>query len=263
MPAVVQMPAGASTHAAGAMQPAQAHQATPPAPPGTSAHTRPEMAPPVAARADVAPPRADGTMLQRTTSAPVTSAQTPPPAAPASTATTAAAASAAALAAGNTLATAPAAPVAVQAQVVEARSGNPMVVADRGQVIARTDIAGTYTGEGPHRRRLQRAGNALPGGLATLLAAFGAQGHTTAGNRDPAAVERELRDSMMQWLFWLLAIIAYGCVAFAIIALMPMGSGPVGNAAPRTATGGFALLGLLCAAAAWLLARRLATRSHD
>ncbi|MEN1928805.1 hypothetical protein WCE37_07385 [Luteimonas sp. MJ250] len=289
-PLVALMQAPASTHTGpGLMQAAQtqlpapqhaqvpmgpvraelAHQAVPLAAAGAAA-TRAEPAAPAPPRADVAPPRADAAMgeraamLPRAAAAPVTlAASTLTAAASASTATTAAPASTAALAAGSTVATVPAAPAATQVLAAEARSGNPLVVADRGQVIARPDIAGTYTGEGPHRRALRRAVNALPGGLSTLLMAFSAQGNTAAANRDPAAVERELRDAMMQWLFWLLAIIAYGCVAFAIIALLPVGTGAVGDTTARASTGGFALFGLLIAAAAWLIARRLGSRRQD
>ena len=67
---------------------------------------------------------------------------------------------------------------------------------------------------------------------------------------------------MLQWLFWLLAIVAYGCIAYAIIGLLPAGSlGPVpgvdvGGGRGRTA--GFAFAGLVAGAAAWWFARGLA-----
>ncbi|MEN1956181.1 hypothetical protein [Luteimonas changyuni] len=259
-------------HAQLAMAPARAepaHQAVPLAHAAAPA-ARAEPAVPAQQRAEIAPPRADGPVNDRAAMPPraiaaatTLAASTLPAAASATTAATAPATSTAALAAGSTAVVAPAAPAATQAQAAEARSGNPLVAADRGQVIARTDIAGTYTGEGPHRRGLRRAVHALPGGLSTLLMALGAQGSTAASNRDAAAVERELRESMMQWLFWLLAIIAYGCVAFAIVALLPVGTGAVGDTSARNSTGGFALLGLLSAAVAWLVARRLASRRQD
>ncbi|MGY0651876.1 hypothetical protein ACW7GZ_08420 [Luteimonas sp. A537] len=259
-------------HAQLAMAPARAepaHQAVPLAHAAAPA-ARAEPSVPAPQRAEIAPPRADAAgnervaMPPRATAAPTTlAASTLPAAASATTAATAAPASATALAAGSTVVAAPAAPAATQVQAADARSGNPLAAADRAQVIARTDIAGTYTGEGPHRRGLRRAVHALPGGLSTLLMALGAQGNTATANRDPAAVERELREGMMQWLFWLLAIIAYGCVAFAIVALLPVGAGAVGDTAARTSTAGFALFGLLSAAVAWLLARRLGSRRQD
>lgn len=183
-----------------------------------------------------------------------TTAPATTPAAQAATATLAAATTA--TVAGSTMANAP--PAA--APVAEARNaGNPLAVNDRGAP-ARPDAAGyTGTGEGPQRRSLDRRTRVAGGGLSALLAAMGAQGHTGASGRDPAALKRELRETTMQWLFWLLALIAYGCLGFAIIALLPVGGQVLGDSA-RTWTGGSALLGLLTAAVAWLVAKRLGTR---
>lgn len=183
-----------------------------------------------------------------------TTAPSTTPAAQAATATLAAATTA--TVAGSTMANAPPA----TAPVAEARNaGNPLAVNDRGAP-ARPDAAGyTGTGEGPQRRSLDRRTRVAGGGLSALLAAMGAQGHTGASGRDPAALERELRETTMQWLFWLLALIAYGCLGFAIIALLPVGGQVLGDSA-RTWTGGSALLGLLTAAVAWLVAKRLGTR---
>ncbi|GGJ96325.1 hypothetical protein [Luteimonas terricola] len=203
-------------------------------------------------------------MLQRAAAAPMPLASTLPATTAANAAATTNAAAIATAAAGTTMATAPAAQAATQA--VEARSVNPLIAADRGQVIARTDIAGTYTGEGPYRRGLRRAAKSLPGGLSTLLIALGAQGNTGAAGRDPAAIERELRAAMMQWLFWLLAIIAYGCVAFAIIGLLPPGSLGGGRVTPvdnRAWIGGFALAGLVAGLGAWWFARGMAHRNDS
>lgn len=232
---------------------------------------RPDAAQALPSRSEPTPapvPRGDAAAaermaaLQRTAAAPMPLAH----AAPANTAANAANAAAngpaaiATAAAGATMVAAPAAQAATQA--ADARNANPLVGADRGQVVARTDISGTYTGEGPYRRGMRRASQALPGGLSTLLMALGAQGSTGAAGRDPAAIERELRATMMQWLFWLLAVIAYGCVAFAVIGLLPPGSlgggsrvTPVDN---RAWTAGFALAGLVAALGAWWFARSMA-----
>lgn len=182
-------------------------------------------------------------------------APTPAAAALAGSTTAAAAPAPAAVnVAGNAAAAAPLA----AAQAAEARNvHNPMAVNDRGTP-PRPDAAG-YTGEGPQRRGLDRNARTLPGGLSTLLLALGAQGHTGASGRDPANVERELREAMMQWLFWLLAIVAYGCLAFAIVALLPAGSQALGETS-RTWTGGSALIGLFTAVAAWWVARKLGPR---
>ena len=154
------------------------------------------------------------------------------------------------------------------AQATEPRNVNLIPGADRGQALARPEGTGTYTGEGPQRRALRGSLRTLPGGLTGLLTALGAQGHTAAGGRDPRAVERELRETMMQWMFWLLAIIAYGCVAFALIGLMPTGSlggiGGIGGIASGGGAGGrawiagIALAGLIAGAGAWWFARGIA-----
>lgn len=235
------------------MQPAQPGQAP-----------RAETAQALPPRAEAAPvPRGEAAagermaMLQRAAAAPM------PLATQATTVANPAAVNQAALtaaAAGTTMATAPAATQAAN-QAADSRGVNPLVAADRAQVVARPDIAGTYTGEGPYRRGLRRAARALPGGLSTLLLALGAQGHAGASGRDPAAAERELREALMQWLFWLLAIIAYGCLAFAVIGLLPPGS--LGGATPasgggRAWAGGFALAGLVAGLGAWWFARGMA-----
>lgn len=260
-------------HALGPQQaqtalPVRADAATQVAHAAQAARADPMQAPP--ARAELAQaPRADATaaermaMLNRAAAAPMPLASMTTAATAAHTAATHAATLATA-AAGTPMASATAATMATQA--TEARSVNPLIAADRGgQVVARTDAAGTYTGEGPYRRGLRSAARALPGGLSTLLMAFGAQGNTGASGRDPAAIERELRAAMMQWLFWLLAIIAYGCVAFAVIGLLPPGS--LGGGASTTVdnrawTGGFALAGLVAGLGAWWFARGMA-RGND
>ena len=194
---------------------------------------------------------ADTTMADRMAAMQRTQAGTAALAHSAAAATTATAAAAA----GSTMATAPA------AHGVDARNATALgAVNDRGQPVARPDLAGTYTGEGPHRRRAGHGLRALPGGLSTLLAALGLQGSTAASGRDPAAIERELREATMQWLFWLLAIIAYGCVAFAVVGLLPSGSlggggGGGGVAGSRAWAGGFALAGLVAGVGAWWFAR--------
>ena len=223
------------------------------------------------ARADALPQDTGMAHLQRTSvaapapsaNAPATSSAANPPGAATTGATTAAntaAAAAAAVVAGSTMASAPLA----AAQAADVRSpGHPLAVNDRGAP-ARPDAAG-YTGEGPQRRGLERSARTLPGGLSTLLTALGAQGHTGASGRDRAAAERELRESVMQWLFWLLAIIAYGCIAFAVVGLVPAGSlGGIERLVPEGRSGiGFVLAGLLAGAGAWWFARGLARGGRD
>jgi hypothetical protein len=73
-----------------------------------------------------------------------------------------------------------------------------------------------------------------------------------------AEVERAIANAM-QWTFWLLAIVAYGCLGLAVVALLPAGADVLGSSGRRW-TGGFALGGLVAAAVAWLVARRLGVR---
>ncbi|MBB1473378.1 MULTISPECIES: hypothetical protein [unclassified Luteimonas] len=174
-------------------------------------------------------------------------------------ASTLAAAAAATAAVGATLATAATAPALPAAQGADARNVAGLAIADRGQAVRAESMSGTYTGEGPQRRRLRRGGRALPGSLSALLVAMGAQGRTSGAGRDAREVERELQAAAMQWLFWLLAIIAYGCVAFAIVGLLPSGSGSAASAVSgRGWSGGFAIAGLVAAGGAWWFARHLA-----
>ena len=190
---------------------------------------------------------------------------TAPAAPPANAAATTLAAAAAAAAAGATMATSTIAPALPAAQAADARNVPGLTVADRAQGVRAEAMTGTYTGEGPQRRRLRRGANALPASLSALLAAIGAQGNTSAAGRDARQVERELQAAAMQWLFWLLAIIAYGCVAFALVGLMPQGSGGRAAAAisGRGWSGGFAIAGLLAAGGAWWFARHLARGGGD
>src|SRR5690606_7694897 len=73
------------------------------------------------------------------------------------------AATAPAPAAGNPLATAAA---AAAGHTAEARGLQGLPGVERGMPAARNDMAGVYTGEGPHRRGLRGTLKALPGGLA-------------------------------------------------------------------------------------------------
>lgn len=184
------------------------------------------------------------TLMRPATAAPVA---VPPGAVPAGT--TAAQAAAASL---------PLLAVAPSQAPLDAR-GALLAVNDRAGV-QRADAmaAGGHTVEGPGRRRLRRGGNVLGGRMPDLLhgARAGAAGRAGDGS---AEMERLIADTM-QWLFWLLAIVAYACLGLSIVAFLPVGSEILGTQA-RSWTGGFALGGLAVAAAAWLLARRLGRRS--
>ncbi len=110
-----------------------------------------------------------------------------------------------------------------------------------------------YTAEGMMRRPLGRRPKVLPATLTRWLWALGlAGGEVRARAPDP---EKDIFRAL-QWLFWLLAITAYGCLGFALLMLLP-----AGDSVPRLeaaeATGGAVLaIGLVAAGAAWWLARQ-------
>jgi len=113
-----------------------------------------------------------------------------------------------------------------------------------------------YTADGPTRSRPRRLTEALPAHLTRWLWLAGLSGNP-ASMRDPDPE----KDGWfaLQWLYWLLAIVAYGCLALALIAMLPSGAdvfGGRGSGFSRTTLG----LGVVAAAAAWWLARRMTRR---
>jgi hypothetical protein len=140
-------------------------------------------------------------------------------------------------------------------QPVDARGiilpANDAVAALRGENML--NPAG-HTLDGAQRRNLRSRLQAMPrGGLARLLWAMGAIGHAGDGQ---AGSERELQRAM-QWLFWMLAIIAYGCVAAAIVIFVGSDGHIADDLAAQGRTRWLAAFGLLTGAVAWWLARRL------
>lgn len=140
----------------------------------------------------------------------------------------------------------------------DARGITLLAVNDRAGV-QRPDVmlAGIYTADGPQRRFVRRGANVLPARLSRWLIALGLGGAQTANaDADPEVV----LSAAMQWLFWLLAVIAYACLGLALIALLPAGS-DVLRSSGRAWTGGFAVAGLVAAAGAWWFARQLSARN--
>lgn len=150
-------------------------------------------------------------------------------------------------------------PLAVQASQapMDARGNTLLAVNDR-IATQRGDatLTGIYTADGPYRRALRRGSNVLSTRFSSLLMALGLAGPpVTMRGRD---AEYELSVAM-QWLFWLLAIVAYACLGFAVIAFLPAGSDVFGESG-RAWTGGFAVAGLVAGAGAWWFARQLSGR---
>src|SRR5690606_20307851 len=116
-----------------------------------------------------------------------------------------------------------------------------------------------HTLEGGQRRSLRsRLSGAMPEGrLARLLWAMGAAGHTADGRASGA--ERTAHRAM-QWLFWILALVAYGCLAGALVVFVGSDGRLADSVADRTYTSWLAFSGLLAGTAAWWLARRFSRR---
>jgi hypothetical protein len=150
-------------------------------------------------------------------------------------------------------------PVAVQATQapMDARGNTLLAVNDRVAIQrGDTTLTGIYTADGPYRRALRRGSNVLSTRFSSLLMALGLAGPpVTMRGRD---AEYELSVAM-QWLFWLLAIVAYACLGLAVIAFLPAGSDVFGDSG-RAWTGGFAIAGLAAGAGAWWFARHLSGR---
>lgn len=114
----------------------------------------------------------------------------------------------------------------------------------------------TYTGDGPVRRGQRRGGRVDNASLTQWLWSFGRGGvHRPTHENTP---DRETMRAL-QWLFWVLTVVAYVCLAMAIVLMLPSGSLEGG----RASSGGSAIalmLGVCVAAGAWWLGRRLNRR---
>lgn len=152
-------------------------------------------------------------------------------------------------AAGLTMATAPVnQPADARGVILPA---NDAVAAMRGENLL--NPAG-HTLDGAQRRSLRNRLQSMPkGGMARLLWAMGAMGHTSVGE---AGAEREIARAM-QWLFWMLAIIAYGCLAAAIVIFVGNPGHMADDLVGQSHIRWLAAFGLGVGAIAWWLARRL------
>lgn len=115
-----------------------------------------------------------------------------------------------------------------------------------------------HTLDGAQRRQRDRRMSSMPqGGLARLLWAVGAAGHTSDGREDGS--EREVRRAM-QWLFWILTLIAYGCLAGAIIVFAGSDGRLADSISDRNSTAALAMCGLAAGVIAWGVARWMSRR---
>jgi len=137
-------------------------------------------------------------------------------------------------------------------------AGNPQATAPvagelGGPSRAELTATGVYTADGPGLRRRTRLRAAPEAVAAWMLALTQGRLHLVRPHDDtPREVARA-----MQWVFWTLALVAYGCLALVIAAfLLSAGDVPAGPAM-RQWSGELALAGLVAAAGAWWLARKL------
>jgi len=164
------------------------------------------------------------------------------------------------------LAAVPLATTVAQAPVAQQLAGNPQAqmsgnpVAGTasldagGPVRAELTGAGTYTLDGPGLRRRGRLKVGAQEMGQWIMAATQGRLHLMRPYDDDTP--REVAKAF-QWLFWVLAIVAYGCLGLVLISfLLSFGELP---AAPtlRRWTGEFAWAGLLAAVGAWWLGRQL------
>jgi len=206
-------------------------------------------------------------------------AQTPPAGSPQLAARADAAALAAARAAA--LATAAAAPGTLAQAATLTPAGNPLALAapgltvataptnpaadTRGVILPAHDAATSQRAEnamnpaghtlaGAQRRQRSRMSSMPQGGLARLLWAVGAAGYTSEGRED--GTEHEVRRAM-QWLFWIFALVTYGCLAVAIVTFVNSDGRLLDSVADRNSTTWLAGCGLVTGLVAWLIGRRL------
>lgn len=167
--------------------------------------------------------------------------------------------------AATLLAAVPMATTVAQAPVAQQIAGNPQAQAPGGPVAGTAALdaggpvraeltgTGTYTADGPGLRRRERMKVGAQQMGQWMLAIAQGRLHLVRPHDD----SRHEAERVFQWLFWVLAIVAYGSLGLVLVAfLLSFGELP---AAPtlRRWTGEFAFAGLLAAGGAWWLGRQL------
>lgn len=195
---------------------------------------------PVPGRTDVLPQRADAGALAAGRTIAGNPAATAPPT---STLPSAPATQSAMTAQANTMAV-PASQAAAETRgnVVLPGAGN-----DRAGLPLRPEgQTAIYTLDGLQRK--QRRQGVAGGRLDALLQAFGS-----------GALEvRDVREEILrvtQWLYWILAVVAYASLGLALVAFLPVGSGLFEPENRSVVSGTSLVIGLGAAVVAWWLAR--------
>lgn len=174
--------------------------------------------------------------------------------------------------AGNAAATAPgnaaliAAPLAQQPIVAaDPRAALPLAANDRAQM-QRSDgtaLPAGHTGESQQKRKGRDGQGGDPSRFASLLMALSAAGNPAARSQAEARERAErIVERALQWTFWVLAIVAYGSLAFTVVALMGANSQGEDLALrmQQDNTGWIAIAGLVTGIAAWWVGRKLPAR---
>ncbi|MCD9029472.1 hypothetical protein LDO26_14855 [Luteimonas sp. BDR2-5] len=133
------------------------------------------------------------------------------------------------------------------------QSTAPVAGEKGGPSRAELPMVGVYTAEGPELRRRNRIKVGAQQ-LGEWLVAFAhGRPHLVRPRDDtPNEITRAF-----QWLFWTLAIVAYGCLGLVLVSfLLSFGDIPAAPAMRRW-TGEFALAGLVAAVGAWWLGRHI------
>ncbi|QQP94669.1 hypothetical protein [Lysobacter enzymogenes] len=128
--------------------------------------------------------------------------------------------------------------------------GNERAAQQRGDA---PNNALVYTGDGAPRRAQRRGAGVDNATLTHWLWRFGRGG----AHRPSREAEPELEAlRALQWLFWVLTVVAYASLAMAVVLMLPAGSLISERASP--AGSGLALfLAVVVAAGAWVLGRRI------
>lgn len=199
------------------------------------------------ARADAAlASRAGATVLPGTT-VPTTPATVAPPANPAVTLP------------GTTQVVAIGLPLVAPLAALPADAARGVVLVANDHAASRMEsgmmIAG-HTLEGMQRRRLRTRVSSTGTRLTRWLYAFGGAAPPEYGEE---STRREV-ERVFQWLFWIMAIVAYVCAGLTIVALVGNRGQLFDGVAMGGYTSGLAVFGLAAAVGAWWLARKFMRR---
>ncbi len=149
--------------------------------------------------------------------------------------------------------------IAGNTQIAGNPQATPPVSGEKGGVSrAEMPMVGVYTADGPGLRRRDRL-RLGPQQLGAWIAAMSQGRLQLVRPEDDTAHEVA---KAMQWVFWTLAIVAYGCIGLVLIGFLLQHGDVQAAPALRQWTGEFSLVGLVAALGAWWLGRRIIVTSQ-